>query len=159
MSYRNWKHPPQSLQEAMEACLDHALKKHRRSLDHVAADMGLPNKWVLYKWVESGRMPAVMIRPFELACRAAFVTAFIGHSAHKLVIDIPTGRMPEAHDLAVVQAVAHDAVGALIDFTAGKVDAAFVQTTMTVAMEQLAWHRENAARAAQPELDLEVVHG
>lgn len=44
MPSRNWKHPPQSLQEAMEASLKHALNKHRRSIDHIAADMGLANK-------------------------------------------------------------------------------------------------------------------
>lgn len=60
MPSRNWKHPPQTIQAALEACLDHARLKHHRSLDHVAADMGLVSHWVLYKWVESGRIPAVM---------------------------------------------------------------------------------------------------
>lgn len=155
MTSRTWKHPPQSLQEAMEACLEHALKKHRRSLDHVAADMGLPNKWNLYKWVESGRMPAVLIRPFEAACRADCVTRFLAHAAHRLIIDIPTGKLPAASDLPAVQAATHDALGALIGFASGKVAATEVMDSVTAAMEQLAWHRENAARAAQPELELE----
>lgn len=79
MTSRNWKHPPQSLQAALEACIDHARSKHRRSIDHIAADMGLPNHWALYKWIESGRLPAVLIRPFELACRCDHVTLSLIH--------------------------------------------------------------------------------
>ncbi len=156
MPARNWKHPPQSMQEAIEACLTHALTKHRRSIDHVATDMGLANKWVLYKWIESGRLPALLIRPFEVACRANHVTRFLAHAGHHLIIDIPTGRLPATSDLPAVQAATHDALGALIGFAAGKVQAADVMAAVTVAMEQLAWHRENAARAAQPELELEA---
>lgn len=155
MHRRNWKHPPQSLPEAMQACLDHALNKHRRSLDHVAADMGLSNKWNLYKWVESGRIPAIMIRPFEVACRCEHVTRYLAHASHHLIIDIPTGKLPAASDLPAVQAATHDAMGALIGFASGKASSDEVMAAVTAAMEQLAWHRENAARAAQPELDLE----
>ena len=155
MHRRNWKHPPQSLPEAMQACLDHALSKHRRSLDHVAADMGLSNKWNLYKWVESGRIPAILIRPFEVACHSDAVTRYLAHASHHLIIDIPTGRLPNHGDLSVVQAATHDAMGALINFAAGKVLAEDVISTVNTALEQLAWHRENAARAAQPELELE----
>lgn len=155
MPSRNWKHPPQSLTEAMEACLAHALTKHRRSTDHVAADMGLANKWNLYKYVESGRLPAVLIRPFEVACRADFVTRFLAHASHRLIIDIPTGRLPAASDLATVQTATHEAMGALINFAAGKAQPDEVIAAVTSAMEQLAWHRENASRTAQPELELE----
>jgi len=156
MTSRNWKHPPQSITEAMEACLAHALTKHRRSTDHVAADMGLANKWMLYKYLESGRLPAVLIRPFEVACRADHITRYLAHAAHRLVIDIPTGKLPATSDLAAVQAATHEATGALINFAAGRANAAEVIAAVTAAMEQLAWHRENAARAAQPELELEA---
>lgn len=155
MTSRNWKHPPQSLQAAIEACLTHALSKHRRTIDHIAADMGLANKWMLYKWVESGRLPAVLIRPFEIACRAEFVTRYLAHASHHLIIDIPTGRMPSSTDLPAVQGATHDAMGALIGFAAGKVKTEEVIEAVTTAMEQLAWHRENAARSGQPELELE----
>lgn len=156
MTTRNWKHPPQSITEAMEACLAHALTKHHRSTDHIAADIGLANKWVLYKWIESGRLPAVMIRPFEAACRASHVTRFLAHASHHLIIDIPTGRLPAASDLPAVQAATHDALGALIGFAAGKLRPEEVIAQVNIALEQLAWHRENAARAAQPELELEA---
>lgn len=155
MPSRNWKHPPQSLQAALEACIEHARSKHRRSIEHIAADMGLANHWILYKWVESGRIPGVMIRPFELACRCNHVTTYLAHAAHRLIIDIPTGRLPESSDLQAVQAATHEALGALIAFAGGKVKAEEVMAAVTKAMEQLAYQRENAARNAQPELALE----
>lgn len=139
----------------MEACIEQARSKHRISVDRIAADMGLANAWNIYKWVESGRIPAVMIRPFEIACRCDFVTRYLAHAAHKLIIDIPTGRALLAADMPAVQAATNDALGALINFAAGKVAAEEVVQQVTTAMEQLAWHRENAARSAQPELALE----
>lgn len=156
MPARNWKHPPQSLQQALEACLDHARIKHRQSIDRIAADMGLANHWNLYKWVESGRLPAVLIRPFELACRCNYVTRLLAHASHHLVIDIPTGKLPAAGDLQTVQAAANDAMSALIGFAAGKVGSLAVIDAVTTAMEHLAHQRENAKHAAQPELELEA---
>lgn len=155
MTSRNWKHPPQSLQAALEACIDHARSKHRRSIDHIAADMGLPNHWALYKWIESGRLPAVLIRPFELACRCDHVTRFLAHAAHRLVIDIPTGKLPAQADLHALQAASNEAMTALLGFAAGKLQAAEVMAAVTTALEQLAYQRENVARNAQPELELE----
>ncbi len=155
MPSRNCKHPPQSLQQALEACLNHARTKHRQSIERIAADMGLANHWNLYKWVESGRLPAVLIRPFELACRCNFVTRFLAHSSHHLVIDIPTGKLPAASDLQTVQAAANDAMSALIGFAAGKVDSLAVIDAVTAAMEHLAYQRENVKHTSQPELELE----
>ncbi|MBI2278181.1 MAG: hypothetical protein HYU74_12575 [Dechloromonas sp.] len=155
MTTRNRKHPPQSLQQALEACIEQARTKHRRSIENIAADMGLPNHWSLYKWVESGRLPAVLIRPFELACRCDAVTRFLAHAAHRLVIDIPTGKRPQQADLHVVQAAGNEAMTALLAFAAGKLEAAEVIEAVTVAMEQLAYQRENVARNTEPELELE----
>lgn len=155
MTTRNWKHPPQSMQEAMVACINHARDKHRRSVEHIAADMGQANAWTLYKWVESGRLPAVLIRPFELACRCDFVTRFLAHAAHRLIIDIPTGKLPAQADLHALQGATNEAMTALLGFAAGKLQAAEVMATVTTALEQLAYQRENVARNAQPELELE----
>lgn len=155
MTSRIWKRPPQSLPQAMEACLRHAHDKHRRSVERVAGLMGLANPWSIYKWVESGRMPAVLIGAFEHACGADHVTRYLAHAGHRLVIDIPTGRALGAADLQAVQAATHAALGALIDFAAGNALPTQVIAAVTGAMEHLAWHRENARKADQPELELE----
>lgn len=156
MTSRNWKHPPQSLPQAMAACLKHAQDKHRRSVDRVAGLMGLANPWTLYKWVESGRLPAILVGSFEHACGVDHVTRYLAHAAHRLIIDIPRGRLPEATDLQAVMDASHCALGALIDFAAGKAGSQAVMDAVTAAMEHLAWHRENARKAEQPELELEA---
>jgi len=155
MTSRNWKHPPQSLPQAMAACLKHGQEKHRRSVERIAGLMGLSNPWTIYKWVESGRIPAIMIGAFEHACGADHVTRYLAHAGHRLIIDIPTGRALAAADLQAVQAATHAALGALIDFAAGNAIPSQVIEAVTGAMEQLAWHRENARKADQPELALE----
>lgn len=155
MPSRNWKHPPQSLQQALEACLNHARSKHRQSIERIAADMGLANHWNLYKWVESGRLPAVLIRPFELACRCNYVTRFLAHASHHLVIDIPTGKLPALNDLQTLQIASNEAMGALINFASGKIDAAAVIDSVTEALEHFAYQRENVRHAQQPELELD----
>lgn len=156
MNKRLWKHPPHnSLQEAMEACISFALHKHRRTIDHIAADMGLANKWVLYKWIENSRIPAVLIRPFEAACRCDFITRWLAHSSHQLLIPIPTGRLPKDSDIATLQASLSITATNLIAFAAGREQADTVIAAITSAMEHLALHRENVARAGQPELELE----
>ena len=155
MPSRNCKHPPQSLQQALEACLNHARTKHRQSIERIAADMGLANHWNLYKWVESGRLPAVLIRPFELACRCNYVTRFLAHASHHLVIDIPTGKLPALNDLQTLQIASNEAMGALINFASGKIDAAVVIDTVTEALEHFAYQRENVRHAQQPELELD----
>lgn len=162
MAKRNWKRVrPSSLREAMELCLEFAREKHNRSIDRVADLMGLPSKWTLYKWLESGRLPANMIRPFEHACGATFMTGWIGQSAHKLVIDIPQGKAASDMDISELQARLADAMGQLIRFYKGEANADQTVAGITDVISGLAWHRENVSRQAAPELDLfsEESHG
>jgi len=155
MRRRNWKRVhPSSLRHAMELCLDYGREKQNLSVDRVSDLMGMPSKWVLYKWMENGRMPAVMIRPFEHACGATFVTQYIGASAQKLLIDIPTGKTATQDDLLDLQSVLNDAVGLLAKFYRGAVEADEVIGGVTQAMGQLAGHRGNVEKAKSPELEL-----
>ncbi|MCU8084256.1 hypothetical protein [Shewanella sp. SM23] len=65
---RNWeKVRANNLRHLMALCLEFAREKQNLSVDRVADLMGLPSKWTLYKWLENGRIPAVLIRPFEHA--------------------------------------------------------------------------------------------
>lgn len=155
MSRRNWKRVrPNSLRESMELCLEFARDKHNRSIDRIADMMGLPSKWTLYKWLESGRMPATLIRPFEHACGATFMTDWIAQSAHKLVIDIPQGRAATEMDIADLQGRLADVMGQLIRFYKGESNADQTVAGITDVMAGLAWHRANVSRQAAPELDL-----
>lgn len=147
---------PNSLPEAMALCLAHAQQKHNRSVDRVADLMGLPSKWRIYKWVEGADLPLRYLRAFEHACGADFATRYLAHSAHRLLIDIPTGRDIAAADMQTLQGHTNDAVGALLAFAAGSVTADEAIAAITKAMEGLAWHRVNVEKHAEPELDLEA---
>jgi hypothetical protein len=140
----------------MKACLNYARAVHHRSVDNVADLMGLPNKWRIYKWVESADLPARYLRGFEHACGCDFITRYMAHSAHRLLIDIPRGRNIDATDLNTLQAITNDAVGALIAFASGKAEAEETLAAITTAMEGLAWHRANVEKHHHPELELDA---
>lgn len=157
MTSSNWKKlRPRSLPHAMELCLAFAKEKHHRSVDQVADLMALPNKWRLYKWVENADMPSRHILGFEHACGIDFMTQYHAHASRRLLIDIPIGRQVEAADLHALQAMTNNAVGALIAFAAGSATSEDVIAATTQAMEGLAWHRANASKHQQPELELDA---
>lgn len=154
MASKRWKNrQPGTLRQAIEWCLEYARQRHNHSVDHVAELMGLPSKWVLYKWLESGRLPAVLIRPFEMACGIDYVTRFIAHSAHKLLIDIPTGKRASTNDINSLQACFTDAMALLLRFYDGRAEIEETLSSLTTTMERLAWHRGEVARHQMPELD------
>lgn len=154
MAATRWKNrQPTSLRQAMEWCLEHARTRHNRSVDRVAEQMGLASKWVLYKWLESGRLPAVLIRPFEVACGIDFVSRFVAHSAHKLLIDIPTGKRANDHEINALQASFTASVSLLLRFYQGQAEADETLSGLTSTMEYLAWHRGEVERHQAPELD------
>src|SRR5690606_16217359 len=75
MKSRRWKSvQPTSLQHAMELCKAYALEKHNLSEQRIAERMGEENQWTLYKWISTGRIPAVKIPAYEAACGCNFVT-------------------------------------------------------------------------------------
>ncbi|WP_417581542.1 hypothetical protein [Nitrincola sp.] len=157
MARRNWKRvSPCSLRQSMELSMEFAREKHNRSVDRIADLMGLANKWVLYKWLESGRMPAILIRPFEAACGIDLVTRYIGHSANKMLIDIPTGKRVTSTDLNELQASFAGAVSLLVAFYERQDSANEALAALTGLLEDVAWHRKNLEEHMQPSLELEV---
>jgi hypothetical protein len=155
MIRRNWKTArPTSLLHAMELCKQYALVKHNMSEQRIAERMGLPNHWALYKWLASGRMPAVMIPAYEAACGCHYVTQWLAASAGKLAIDMPTGKACDATDIQELQVLLHATTGALLAFHAGQQDADHTLATIQCAMESLGWHHGNVAQHKTPQLDL-----
>jgi hypothetical protein len=142
-----------SLSHAMELCLEHAREVHRRSVDRVADQMGLGNRWVLYKWMESGRIPANLIRPFEAACGIDLVTRYVAYSAHKLAVDMPTGRKASGKEIHELQASFADAVGLLLRFYDGQAGRHETLAAVWRLMEDAAWHSVNIQKSDAPELD------
>lgn len=154
MTRKRWTaKQPTSMQEAIRLDLDFALHKHNRSVARVGELCGV-TEWTIYKWMQEGSIPSIRIRPFEFACGATFVTQYIGLSAGKLLIDIPIGRDVDQGDLMDLQNTVNSAVKLLTDFYRGKANNSDVMLGVTAAMEQLAGHRENVRKHAEPELAL-----
>ncbi len=155
MSPRNWKKvQPTSLRHALELSKDYAREVKRRSVDRIAELMGEESHWTVYGWLRDGSIPGKKIPAFQHACGCDFVTRWLAHSEGKLLIDIPPGRQVHAEDVQQLQGTLNSAVGALLGFASGRLDADQVGAEINGALEALAWHRENAARYRQPELDL-----
>lgn len=154
MIRRNWKRiHPTSLRQALELCKDHARERLNLSVESIAERMGLTDHWTLYKWFQSGRIPANMIRPFEIACGIDFVTRWLAASTGHLMIAIPTGRDSTAEDMHILQEVLNTAAGKLIQFYANKADAASTLAAIQQGMEGLAWHKGNVEKHLQPEFE------
>lgn len=153
---RNWKvWRPTSLQEAVEGCVQYAQAHDVRTSVERIADLVGESKWTIYKWMESGAIPAKKIPGFELACGGrCYVTEYLALSAHKLVIDMPSGRLPIGHDVHALQEACTQAIGALLAYSQERLDAAQTIDSLTAAMTRLAHERAQVERAAQPELAL-----
>ncbi|MGQ0711004.1 MAG: hypothetical protein ACT4NV_14805 [Rhodoferax sp.] len=133
------------IQTAIRDCLDHAKRALYRDVASVAELMGLENKWVLFKWSETGRMPAIAIPAFEEACGSNALSKCLADAGGTLTIPAPTGRLArvttsaEAHHVTAM-AIAK-AVSAEID--PSKTDEAV--RAINGAIEALAWLRHQLA--------------
>ncbi len=149
-----WKRlQPRSLPHAMEACIDIARDLHNKSVERVAEHMGETGHWTIYKYVQSGRIPANLIRPFELACGADYVTRWLAASAGKLLIDVPTGRRLKESDVVTMHNGFGAALQLLTDFYAGKATAGDTLEALQNHLEAVAWHHHNVRQHGAPELD------
>ncbi len=155
MKRRNWKRVrARSLLEAMELCLEYAREKHNRSIDRVCDLMGEHSTSTVYKWLATGRLPAIQIRPFEHACGATFVSEYLAASAHLLAVRMPTGKAADETDVMELQAGFSEAVAILIRFYKGDADADATLAALDHTMNAVAWHRANVERSSEPELSL-----
>jgi hypothetical protein len=155
MTKRNWKKQhPRDIRHAMKLCLEHAQEVHRRSADRVAELMGLKSVWTLYKWMESGRIPGVVIPAFEHACGIDFVTQYLAGAAHKLLLSIPSGSAGGEAGVADLNESFAAAIGLLSKFYRNAATAEDTLAALDHAMRATAWHRVNVAKQEAPELAL-----
>ena len=151
---RDWKRlQPTSLRHALELCKDYARERHNRSVERIADAMGVTDHWTVYKWLQTGRIPANLIRPFESACGIDYVTRWIAASAGKLVVEVPTGRHLKETDVVALHNGFGAALQLLTDLYAGKADPAPTIAALTAHLEDVAWHRANVAQFTMPQLD------
>lgn len=151
---RNWKRlQPSSLRQALELCKDHAREVLHKSVERIADEMGLTDHWTLYKWLQTGRIPANLIPPYEAACGIDYVSRWLAASRGKLLVEIPTGRALMDADVVELHNGFGAALQLLTDFYAGKADAPATLEALTTHLQQVAWHHANVRQHATPELD------
>lgn len=154
MVSRRWKHyQPSTLRDALKGCKDHARERFNLSSEQIANRIGLVDHWVLYKWIQNGRMPIPMLQVYEQACGINLVSRWIAASDGKLLIDIPSGRCADAKDIQGLQQQLHEVTGLLMAFYNGESNAEETLGGIQSAMQSLAWHRGNVQQHAQPQFE------
>ena len=151
-----WKrHHPASLRAALEGCKEHAREARNLSVERIAADMGLADHWALYKWIENGRFPLVLIPAYQTVCGINLVTRWLATHERRLLIDMPVGKAGTEDDLVALNTQFGQAVQLLRDFykSDGATDAAPVLEALHSHLESMAHHHFNVSGFAEPELD------
>ena len=155
MTRRNWKNVrAHSLVHALRLCKEFAQDRHNLSVERIADRMGVSHD-SLYKWLATGRLPAILILAYEHACGCHFASIWYATSAGKLVIDMPTGRKADGTELLDMNSSCAAALQLLTAFYAAP-HAADPEATLAALrqhMEQVAFHHNNVAQYATPELE------
>lgn len=144
---------PTSLRAAFEADKANALTRHRRNIERLAELMATTPA-TLYKWLETETMPANRLVAWEHLTGSDAAVRYLAASTHKVVIDIPVGKLTTAVEVHELQATLHEAVGALMAFLAGELAREDCLAQLSAGLEALSWHRENVRKTDQPELEL-----
>lgn len=151
---RNWKAlQPSSLRQALELCKEFARERRNLSIERIAEKMGVTDHWTIYKWVQSGRIPANMIQPYEAVCGIDYVTRWLAAAAGKMLIAIPCGRKLEDADVIELHSGFAAALDLLTQFYAGKADAAATSAALTNHLQQVAFHHANVQKHSAPEFN------
>ena len=104
-----------SLTHAMRLCKEHAQAKRSLSVERIADHMGTTHD-SLYKWLATGRMPAILIPAYELACGCHYVSEWLAASSGALVVPMPTGRKAEGTDPLDITSSCAPALPLLLQF-------------------------------------------
>lgn len=154
MKRRNWNNvQPTSLRQALELCKEHARERLNKSVERIAEEMGLADHWSLYKWLQNGRMPLVLLRPYELACGIDFATRWLAGSSGRLLVQVATGRKLTHADIVELHEHFAKALQLLTQYYAQPDDPAEALAALTTHMEHVAWHRQNVAQHINPQLE------
>ena len=152
MAQRSSMPVPPSLRAAFEADKAAALKR-RLNVERIAELLGTTPA-TLYKWLETDSMPVRALLGWQHLTGGMHVVRYLASREGAVVIQIPTGRTPDADDVHILQATLNGAVGALLDFMAGKADREQCMGKLSTGLETLAWHRATVEKTEQPELEL-----
>ena len=150
-----WKaYQPTSCRDALHQCKAFAQEVRNLSVERIADQMGLPDHWALYKWIENGRFPFVLIPAYEAATGINLPSRWLAATGRKLLVDMPIGKAADADDLVQLGTGFQQAVQLLSDFykANGGADAAPVLDALRAHLQSVAFHHANVAGFAEPEL-------
>ncbi len=151
-----WKaYQPTSCRDALHQCKTFAQEVRNLSVERIADQMGLPDHWALYKWIENGRFPFVLIPAYEAATGINLPSRWLAATQRRLLVDMPVGRAATEDDLVQLGTGFQQAVQLLSDFykSNGATDPAPVLDALRSHLESVAHHHLNVAGFSQPELD------
>ena len=151
-----WKrYQPSSCRDALHQCKAYAQEARNLSVERIADQMGLPDHWALYKWIESGRFPFVLIPAYESACGINLPSRWLAATQRRLLVDMPVGRAATEDDLVQLGTGFQQAVQLLSDFykSNGATDPAPVLDALRSHLESVAHHHFNVSGFSEPELD------
>ena len=155
MSRRDWKRlRATSLVHALRLCKEFAQERHNLSVERIADRMGATHD-SLYKWLATGRMPAILIPAYELACGCHYISDWLAASAGRLVVSMPTGRKAEGAELLDMNSSCAAALQLLTTFYSAPTEdgAQATVAALRLHLEQVAYHHANVARYSAPELE------
>ncbi len=155
MSRRDWKRlRATSLVHALRLCKEYAQARLNLSVERIADRMGTTHD-SLYKWLATGRMPAILIPAYELACGCHYVSDWLAASSGRLVVDIPTGRKAGAAELLDINSSCAAALQLLTQFYAAPAaaDTEATLAALRLHLEQVAYHHANVAAYQEPQLE------
>ena len=151
-----WKrYQPTSCRDALHQCKAYAQEVRNLSVERIADLMGLPDHWNLYKWIESGRMPFVLLPLYESVCGINLASRWMAATQGRLLVDMPAGRAADQGDLVQLGSGFQQAVQLLSDFykSNGAQPAAPVLEALRAHLERVAHHHFNVSGFSEPELD------
>lgn len=157
MTAARWKHQrPTSLVHALRLCKEYAQARRNLSVERIADRMGATHD-ALYKWLATGRMPAIVLPAYEQACGAHYASDFLAITAGRLVIAMPLGRRANGTDLLEVNASWAQALQLLTAFYSApqSADPEATLAALRQHLEQVAYHHANVAAFDAPQLELE----
>lgn len=140
------------IRSAINECLDYAKRVLYRDVASLAELMSLDNKWVLFKWVETGRIPAVLIPAFEAACGCNALSRCLAKEGGSMTIPAPTGRFARVASSTETHLLVTTAIATAIAAEINASKAGEAVRAINGAIESLAWLRHQLA-------EKEVNHG
>ncbi|WP_027670065.1 hypothetical protein [Rheinheimera baltica] len=156
MSRKNWNQViPRSLTESLQLTKDFACATKQLSVPRIADRMGCSTD-SLYKYLGGATMPTNLLIPFMETCHRVYPIQYMAHSLNMMLVPMPRGRKAEHKELVKLNMFCGEVMGKLLALHSGECSQQDAIDHLTLLIENLAYHRAEAGKLQQPELELFV---